>query len=49
MLTPIIETDRLILRRFKETDIETQYDIISDIRLREFIDFPNITKDEELE
>lgn len=49
MLCPILETDRLILRRLKESDIDSQYEIITDKRLQKFIKFPNLTKDEELE
>ena len=33
VLSPRIETDRLILRRFKESDIDMQYDILHDDRL----------------
>ena len=49
MLSPTIETERLILRRFKESDIDAQYNIISDKRLATYIKFPEITKEEELE
>lgn len=37
MLSPTIETDRLILRRYKETDLDAMYDIITDQRLSKFI------------
>lgn len=37
MLSPIIETDRLILRRYKETDLDAMCDIITDQRLSKFI------------
>ena len=30
MLSPKIETDRLILRRYEENDIEMQYTILTD-------------------
>ncbi len=49
MLSPRIETDRLILRRYKESDIDAIYEIISDERLAKYIKYPNLTKDEELE
>lgn len=49
MLSPNIETDRLIMRRFKETDIDMQYNILHDDRLSTYIHFPNLTKEEELE
>lgn len=49
MLSPRLETERLILRRYKETDIDAIYDIITDSRLSTFIKFPNLSKEEELE
>ena len=49
MLSPRIETDRLILRRYKESDIDAIYEIITDERLAKYIKYPNLTKDEELE
>ncbi len=49
MLSPTIETERLILRRFKESDIDLQYEILTDERLAKYISFPNKTKEEELE
>ena len=49
MLSPRIETERLILRRYKESDIDAIYEIITDQRLATFIKFPNLTRDEELE
>ena len=49
VLSPRIETDRLILRRFKESDIDMQYDILHDDRLATYIHFPDLTKEEELE
>ena len=48
MLSPTIETDRLILRRYKETDLDAMYDIITDKRLSKFIQFPKFNKQEEL-
>ena len=48
MLTPTIETERLLLRGFEESDLEAFYDMIQDIRLQEFIEFPKLTKEEEL-
>ena len=49
MLSPKIETERLILRRYRESDIDAIYDIITDKRLSTYIKFPDLTKDEELE
>ncbi len=49
MLSPILKTERLILRRYNESDIDTFYNIISDERLQKYIPFPNLTKKEELE
>ena len=49
MLSPKIETERLILRRYKETDIDAIYDIITDKRLYTYIKFPELTKEQELE
>lgn len=49
MLSPKIETQRLILRRYKETDIDAIYDIITDKRLSTYIKFPELTKEQELE
>ncbi len=48
MLSPKIETERLILRRYKETDIDAIYDIITDKRLSTYIKFPELTKEQEL-
>lgn len=44
MLSPNIETNRLILRRYRENDIDMQYEIITDERLAQYITFPNLTK-----
>lgn len=49
MFSPRIETERLILRRYKESDIDAMYEIITDDRLSRYIKFPSLTKDEELE
>lgn len=49
MLSPRIETDRLILRRYNESDIDAMYEIITDNRLSKYIKFPKLTKEEELE
>ena len=49
MLSPKIETERLILRRYKETDIDAIYEIITDDRLATYLNFPKLTKEEELE
>jgi RimJ/RimL family protein N-acetyltransferase len=44
MLSPTIETERLILRRYKETDIDAIYEIITDERLTNFISYPHLQK-----
>lgn len=49
MLSPKLETERLILRRYKETDIDALFEIITDERLATYIKFPKLTKEEELE
>ena len=49
MLSPKLETERLILRRYEEKDIDMQYEVLTDNRLAEYIKFPNLTKEEELE
>ena len=49
MLSPRLETERLILRRYEESDIDAFYEIIHDDRLQSFIPFPNLTKEQELE
>ena len=49
MLSPRIETERLILRRYKESDIDAMFEIITDERLSKYIKFPNLTREEELE
>lgn len=49
MLSPKLETERLILRRYEETDIDMQYKVLTDNRLAKYIKFPNLTKEEELE
>ena len=49
MLSPKLETERLILRRYNESDIDAFYEIIHDNRLQKYIPLPNLTKDEELE
>ncbi|MBR2833856.1 MAG: GNAT family N-acetyltransferase [Bacilli bacterium] len=49
MLSPKMETERLILRRYKETDIDAIYDIITDKRLSTYIKYPELTKEQELE
>lgn len=49
MFSPKIETKRLILRRYKESDIDAIYDIITDKRLSTYIKYPDKTKEEELE
>ena len=49
MLNPKIETERLILRRYKESDINNIYEIITDDRLSKYIKYPKLTKEAELE
>ena len=49
MLSPRLETERLILRRYEESDIDAFYEIIHDDRLQLFVPFPNLTKEQELE
>lgn len=49
MLSPKLETQRLILRRYKESDIDMQYEVLTDDRLAKYIMFPNLTKEEELD
>lgn len=49
MLSPKLETERLILRRYKESDIDAIYEMITDERLAKYIKFPKLTKEEELE
>lgn len=49
MLSPRLETERLVLRRYEEADIDMQYEIITDDRLSKYIKFPDLTKEEELE
>lgn len=49
MLSPKLETKRLILRRYNESDIDAFYEILHDDRLHKYIPFPDLTKDEELE
>lgn len=49
MLSPKIETERLILRRYKESDIDVMYEIITDERLSKYIQYPSKTKEKELE
>lgn len=49
MLSPEIETERLLLRRYRESDVDAIYEIITDERLSKYIKFPKKTKEEELE
>ena len=49
MLSPKIETERLILRRFNESDLAAFYEIIHDERLQKYIHFPDLTLEQELE
>lgn len=45
LISPWLETERLILRRYEESDIDAFYEIIHDDRLQSFIPFPNLTKE----
>ena len=49
MLSPKLETERLVLRRYDESDIDAIYEMITDERVAKYIKFPEITKDQELE
>ncbi len=49
MLSPKLETNRLILRRYNEKDIDAFYEIIHDEKLQNYIAFPSLTIDQELE
>ena len=49
MLSPRLETERLILRRYNESDINAFYEILHDDRLHKYIPFPDLTFEEELE
>lgn len=46
MLSPKLETNRLILRRFRIEDIDLQYEIIMDKRLAKYIKFPAYSKEQ---
>ena len=37
MLSPKLETERLILRRYEESDIDMQYEVLVDNRLAKYI------------
>ena len=49
MLSPKLETERLILRRYNESDIDAFYEILHDDRLHKYISFPDLTVEQELE
>lgn len=49
MMCPTIKTDRLIIRRYKESDIDMQYEFLQDERLHQYISPPNLSREEELE
>ena len=48
MLCPKLETSRLILRRYSENDIDAFMEIIHDERLQLYIQFPDLSYEEEL-
>ena len=48
MLSPKLETERLILRRYQESDINAFYEIIHDKRLQTYIKFPDLSLEEEM-
>ena len=37
MLSPRLETERLVLRRYKESDIDMQYEVLTDNGLTKYI------------
>lgn len=47
ILSSKLETERLILKRYKESDIDAIYKIITDERLFTYIKFFNLSKTEE--
>lgn len=49
MLSPRLETERLILRRYDVIDIDAFFEILHDDRLHKYIPFPNLTYEEELD
>lgn len=49
MLSPELKTERLILRRFNESDVNAFYEILHDDRLHTYITFPDLTIEQELE
>ena len=49
MLSPKLETERLILRRYEKSDLDAFYEIIQDERLQKYIPFPDFTREQELE
>lgn len=49
MLSPRLETERLILRRYNESDINAFYEILHDDRLHKYISSPDLTIEQELE
>ena len=46
MYTPILETERLILRRYDEEDLEDLYEYLSDSKVVEFEPYKPMTMDE---
>ena len=44
MLSPKLETDRLILRRYAESDLDAFYEILLDDRVHKYIPLPNFCK-----
>ena len=48
MYSPELETERLILRRYKESDIDVFHEITTDPRLSDYIYYPSITSEEEI-
>ena len=45
MFCPKLETERLILRKYNESDLDSFYDILCDERLHKYITFPNLTNE----
>ena len=49
MYSPELETERLILRRYKESDIDVYHELTTDPRLSDYIYYPRVTSEKEKE
>lgn len=49
ILSPRLESKRLILRRYNESDLDCFYNILHDDRLHTYISFPDLTRYQELD